>query len=235
MDRKEVILPILFAITISLGFSYHDAAAAIVLYSDPLAGGLIGLSWSVNIVADDFVLTSDETVTDIHFFISSSVPWDENVIYTIYADNAGEPGLIIDSGTLVNVVTQLDDLGVGANFSFIVDGDLPAPLDLVAGTYWLSLETPSPHPSTIILDNTPVGAEALFSTDGGVTWNIASAGSGVPFDITGLDVLVGGHLISIDTTALLVAGAYTMTPWLILGILSAVGIGLAVFTLKRSR
>jgi len=46
---------------------------------------------------------------------------------------------------------------------------------------------------------------------------------------------VGGTSIPVDTTALLVAGAYTMTPWLILGVLSAVGIGLAVFTLKRSR
>ena len=46
-------------------------------------------------------------------------------------------------------------------------------------------------------------------------------------------VPIGGTLIPIDTTALLVAGAQTMTPWLILGVLSAVGIGLTVFTIKR--
>jgi len=46
---------------------------------------------------------------------------------------------------------------------------------------------------------------------------------------------VGGTSLSIDTTALLVAGAQTISPWLILGVVSAVGIGLAVFTLKRSR
>jgi len=44
---------------------------------------------------------------------------------------------------------------------------------------------------------------------------------------------VGGTILPIDTTALLVAGAQTTTPWLILGVVSAVGIGLAVFTLKR--
>ena len=44
---------------------------------------------------------------------------------------------------------------------------------------------------------------------------------------------VGGTILPIDTTALLVAGAQTTTPWLILGVISAVGIGLAVFTLKR--
>jgi len=46
---------------------------------------------------------------------------------------------------------------------------------------------------------------------------------------------IGGTSIPIDTTALLVAGAQTISPWLILGVLSLVGIGLAVFTLKRSR
>jgi len=47
-------------------------------------------------------------------------------------------------------------------------------------------------------------------------------------------VPIGGTSIPIDTTALLVAGAQTISPWLILGVLSAVGIGLAVFTLKRN-
>jgi len=46
---------------------------------------------------------------------------------------------------------------------------------------------------------------------------------------------IGGTILPIDTTALLLAGAQTTTPWLILGIVSAVGIGLAVFTIKRNR
>jgi len=46
---------------------------------------------------------------------------------------------------------------------------------------------------------------------------------------------VGGTSIPIDTTALLVAGSQTISPWLILGVISAVGIGVTVFTLKRSR
>jgi len=46
---------------------------------------------------------------------------------------------------------------------------------------------------------------------------------------------VGGTALPIDTTALLVAGAYTTASWMIPILVSAVGIGLAVFTLKRSR
>jgi len=49
------------------------------------------------------------------------------------------------------------------------------------------------------------------------------------------DEPVGGTLVPIDTTVLLVAGPQTMTPWLIVGIVAAVGIGLAVFTIKRNR
>jgi len=68
---------------------------------------------------------------------------------------------------------------------------------------------------------------------------VVGLGSGNVFEIDLSPVSsgssIGGTLIPIDTTALLIAGAYTMTPWLILGVLSAVGIGLAVFTLKRSR
>ena len=46
---------------------------------------------------------------------------------------------------------------------------------------------------------------------------------------------VGGTFLPIDTTALLVAGDYTSASWMIPILVSAVGIGLAVFTLKRSR
>jgi len=46
---------------------------------------------------------------------------------------------------------------------------------------------------------------------------------------------VGGTIIPIDSTALLVAGAETLNLWLILGVMSAAGIGIAIFTLKRNR
>jgi len=48
------------------------------------------------------------------------------------------------------------------------------------------------------------------------------------------DEPVGGTSIPIDTTALLVAGDYTTASWMIPILVSAVGIGLAVFTLKRN-
>jgi len=75
-----------------------------------------------------------------------------------------------------------------------------------------------------------LGSLGIGSFDSGSP--TASSGSIFAFgDTSG----VGGTILPIDTTALLVAGAQTTTPWLILGIVAAVGIGIAVFTLKRSR
>jgi len=83
--------------------------------------------------------------------------------------------------------------------------------------------------------DTPAGSGSYFFWNGG-NWQNGGF-SNIRFTLNGLEqqTVVGGTALPIDTTSLLVAGAQTTTPWLILGVLSAVGIGLAVFTLKRSR
>ena len=95
---------------------------------------------------------------------------------------------------------------------------------------------------TEIIDSTGDGAGNTFNQPFGVATDssgnvfVAGASSHNAFKIElVLGPAIGGIPIPIDTTALLVAGAQTMTPWLILVVISAVGIGLAVFTLKRSR
>jgi len=60
-------------------------------------------------------------------------------------------------------------------------------------------------------------------------------GNPSPIAFDTLQPPVGGTSLPIDTTALLLAGAQSISMWMILGVLSLVGIGLAVFTLKRSR
>jgi len=86
--------------------------------------------------------------------------------------------------------------------------------------------------------------DVAFSADGLTMFVVGAANDfvyeyclGMPFDVSSepCDVPVGGTFLPIDTTALLVAGAYTTASWMIPILVSAVGIGLAVFTLKRSR
>jgi len=82
--------------------------------------------------------------------------------------------------------------------------------------------------------NTPEGVGSFFLWNN-VNWQ--NGGIDGRFTVNGNvleDVPVGGTILPIDTTALLVAGAQTISPWLILGVLAAVGIGIAVFTIKRS-
>jgi len=237
MERKEVILPIIFAITLSLGFSYQDAAATI-LYSDPYAAISGAVDWTTLIVSDDFVLTSPETVTDIHFHVVQSGPpnsgyVDGNIIYTIYQDTAGQPGAVIDTGSLVNVVAVFDPLDLSCNCYF-VRGDLPISLPLAAGTYWVGLQGIVPS-SGVIFDQTPVGASALSSDDGGNTWSsppLPQVTVGIPLEITG-PTTIGGSDVAINTSALLLAGVQSISMWMIPVILAGIGIG--VFVIKRKK
>jgi len=100
----------------------------------------------------------------------------------------------------------------------------------------VSAQEPNPH-------------GVAFSADGLTMFVVGGGGGdvheyalGTAFDVSsvppeegGGGSSIGGIDVTINTTSLLVAGAQTMTPWLILVVISAVGIGLAVFTLKRSR
>jgi len=69
----------------------------------------------------------------------------------------------------------------------------------------------------------------------GAYGNTAEASLSAPLGGGGGGPPVGGTYLPLDTTSLLVAGAYTTASWMIPILVSAVGIGLAVFTLKRSR
>jgi len=98
-------------------------------------------------------------------------------------------------------------------------------------------------PSTDVMATFSFGIPLETSIDTIITINLFAQDSGfnnsgpetLTVTVVAPQVAIGGTILPIDTTALLVAGAQTMTPWLILGVLSAVGVGFAVFTLKRSR
>jgi len=79
----------------------------------------------------------------------------------------------------------------------------------------------------------PTGTAASFGSLG--VGGSSAAGSTASIVALKAEVPVGGTILPIDTTALLLAGVQSISMWMILGVLSLVGIGLAVFTLKRSR
>jgi len=127
-----------------------------------------------------------------------------------------------------------------ANDGFSTDFSTPLSVTLPPGDYALvfgSGEFGATGGGRMTSNNfdTPTGSGSYFFWDS-VSWGEGTFDS-ARFTVNGdvVEIPVGGTALPIDTTALLVAGAQTTTPWLILGVIAAVGIGLAVFTLKRNK
>jgi len=208
---------------------------------------IFGLTFIDNsLVADDFVLSGGDIfeVTDAHFIwhgdgSSSNI---EPLEYFILADAGGQPGAgvqhIIDSGTAQNVQTMA--LG-GEDFETWFDFENLVTLD-PGVTYWFAL-TYMPatfgieDPEPIVFRSDVVTGSLPWSTTSlppGNVWS-QSTSSDMWFQLTGDIIIVngdvGGEIIPIETTSLLLAGAQTFS-WMIPVILSAIGIGLFVVSRK---
>ncbi|MHC4064257.1 MAG: choice-of-anchor R domain-containing protein, partial [Planctomycetota bacterium] len=105
--------------------------------------------------ANDLVLSADGLVADGHFWtFESGTSWDGTLDYYFFADNGGQPGAPINSGSGVNI--QRATTGVIANRpGFAFHGfpeyeysfDLATPLGLAGGTrYWFGIHLASGFP-----------------------------------------------------------------------------------------
>jgi len=188
------------------------------------------------IVADDFVLGESTEVTDAHFTWTGDGTGSniEPLEYFILADNGGLPGAVIDSGTAQNVQNMA--LG-GERFETWFDFVDPVPLD-GGVTYWFALtympatftvELPEPswEFSDVMTGNGALQGQSLPPTN----WFSVFQNHDMWFQLTGDDKVVGGKLLSIDSTALILTGAQSFS-WMIPLVLSGIGIGLFVVSRK---
>ena len=231
IDVNKFLLPLVFVVTISLVIGYQDAAAMTVLFENPLDGPaiFIGEDATTIILADDFLLSTGAIVEDVHFFIfDPDVVFDDVVFFTIYPDLAGAPDTTspIASGSGTNVMAMPDTLGVGC-LCFEVWFDIVPTVPLSAGTYWIALSGQTPW--QVIFDNTQELLPMHVSVDGGFSF-FSFSGFGVPFTLTGT---IGGTLIPIDTTILLLAGVQSISMWMIPVV--AAGVGIGVLVIKRRK
>ena len=205
----------------------HDA----VVYengNNPVSNAGVFFDWRA--LADDFVLNLDYVISDAHFAFAcgdtTNCPDIEPLQYFIFADSAGLPGAIIAQGTATNVMVM--PLGDPANLEFEFWFDFEDEVPLQAGiTYWFGITYDG---SFVILDPEPLwlisdvvtGNPAAFTPIGGPITSWSSFGEiDFWFQLTSGDV-VGGESLSIDTTALLLAGAQANSVW-ILSALAAIG------------
>ncbi len=178
--------------------------------------------------AEDFELTEANVLNDVHIDVSEFGDTAEIAQFEwfVYNDNAGSPGPLIASGIGINVhkmaIDQFD------NFRYWFDLDNPVPLD--ADTrYWIGLRaTTSESPSDIFWWTTSsgFGNGCNVTTDNGGFWQNVCGGDTFQLNLvlTGPHI-VGGELLPIDNTALVLAGIQSSTVWMFPVLAVAAGAG----------
>ncbi len=184
-----------------------------------------GFPAGVQSLADDFILQEETLITDIHMdILDFGVPVDSFVVI-IYFDDNGLPGVEVGRSDAIKIDRM--DLGDGQSFRYWFDLEDPILLD-GGVTYWLEVQA----------DTGDAGWWQTDSTIGniGVFKNLSTSPDWLPFVdlnfvLTSQSTVVGGEIIPIDSTALLLAGAQSFS-WMIPVVLSVLGIGLFVVSRK---
>ena len=240
---KKVVLAGAFAISLTLLLGSAQQAEAMTVIFDsgpPATAGTFTLSPGFPLpffLAEDFIPDASASVTDFHFFIkttsSSFLPIGTTFSYEIRDNSAGQPGnIIIGQGTAT--VVGRDPLPALCSDCFEVWTDFDNPVPVTQGqTFWIVFQVFTG--GFYIVDSVPVGNQLHITTDkvnytpifffGGIPVNF-------PIEITALFPGVGGELLTIDTTALLLAGMQTNLAWIVPVALSAVGIGVLLVRRK---
>ena len=229
---------------ITIVFGYQGAfAAEIIVDSPPPDGFSRCASGEVIICGGGFTLDSTETIADLHFWVTElNGPFDSIVEYRFHEANGNVPGDLVPSGSGIGIIVQTDP--------FVVDGspncdgtipvgsdcqevwmDLPIPITLNPGNYFVVIK--NPNGGWNVLGQRADG-EFVFSKDDGNTWTNV-VGVIIPVVITGPS-MVGGELLPIDSTALLLAGAQTNAVWILtaLAVIGSVAFGVLYITSKKN-
>jgi hypothetical protein len=131
MMKKTLVIGVLLlaAGSVQAGMVYDNGAP------DAVNGNEM-TSW---IQAEDFALGSATILTDVRFWgglENDPGSYAGSIVWSIYADNSGEPGTLLDRGSVVPTATYDHDTLWGTSYQY--DFSLGS-INLDAGTYWLGL------------------------------------------------------------------------------------------------
>ena len=189
------------------------------------------------------MLDEDATLTDVHFVMILSggvTSFDIPIDYKIIGDTGGTPDTnnVIGSGDAVNV--EMMRLAPGEpRFEVWFDLDVPIPLD--AGVrYWLGLHAGTrfvnimPDDPKWAVTDRDVGRPTWFATSGNLEDLQLVGGIDAPwFQLTskkqdgsgGNGKVIGGEIIPIESTGLLLAGMQTSAFWMLPALAGIAGAG----------
>ncbi len=117
------------------------SAAAIFANGSPDTNAPNSSSIDIFRSADNFVLSNPANLTSIRLWlVTQSGEFQGSLTYAIYENSAGALGNLIQSNTVSGITPVLLNQIPGDIHSIsVVDFDLPAPLVLGAGSYWLEI------------------------------------------------------------------------------------------------
>jgi len=228
----KILLPLIFAVIITSIIGNQDAFAENKNYIGPSDGDwFVANSWDpagVPAPSDD-VTVGNPNLPDIN----SDVLVGPGGTLTIQNNN-----LDINAGTLANKGGTIifgggDDIDVNSGATFLNDctgtlqiGD-SAELNIFSGGTGINHGT-----------ITASGTGRIDVSIGGLFQN--SGINGAPFDLPGGTIeqiastcIVGGSLLPIDTTALMLAGLQSSAIWMLPVLAGAAGAGIAAFKLRK--
>jgi len=214
-----------------------------IIFENGNTAGNFGFEIDRFIIIEDFMLDEDATLTDVHFVMilsGSGDSFNKPVDYKIIANTgSGTPDTsnIIASGNAVNVV--MTELIPSTRFE--VAFDLATPVTLNAGVrYWLGLHVGSNYanlpedPRWTVSDVQNIGANTYFATSDSLAGLGAVGGADEPwFQLTskkqvddgGNGKVIGGEIIPIESTGLLLAGIQSSAIWMLPALAGIAGAG----------
>jgi len=183
-------------------------------------------------VADDFILAEETLITDVHMDIRDfGIPVDSFTVI-IYFDNGGIPGLEVGQSEAINIDRM--DLGDGDNFRYWFDLEDPILID-GGVTYWLEVKQNSGDTFAAgwWSSDSFFGNGAVFLDEFLDDWTILDGD--LNFVLTSQTPVVGGELLPIDTTALMLAGLQSSAIWMLPVLAGIAGTGFYLVKFRTNK
>ncbi len=128
-------------LAVAMLFTALPSLHASMIYNNGGPNGSSGNEMTQWIQAEDFVLSTDSTLLDVHFWsFENQGAYQGSIVWQIYSNNAGNPGAVLFSGTATPTRTA-DPAAICCGFPIGMDDSFLIPaIALTGGTqYWLAL------------------------------------------------------------------------------------------------
>ena len=226
---KTILLASTLSILFSVGFVTLAFAVDETIWDNGTPIDVGGNHFGIAVAAADFQLSGDSVLTDAHFWAClDDTVWTHPIEWFVFNDDGGIPGAIVARGDAMNVVAVPTGNSDSCGNEFEISFDLDNPETLDGGTiYWFGLHAGNNFSLVTFWERAvnPFGSLGMRTFDGDFDNWEPIATEDYAFFLTGTTTVVGGELLPIDNTALLLAGLQSSAIWMLPVLVGAAGVG----------